>query len=168
MISWTYPFCLGHKQGRVCCKQAEKLFRYEYIGLHRCLHYVGNYVISIPIICIKINFVALTLWAPSITNMLWHSFSSSIGNNCLFYKSYKTWKFVDNPVMLKEKIYSILHHMTNTHVFEENCQHKKCEHLPLSVDEERSRPWLSTNSKVGQVWYLKWFWKFYYLGNQES
>ena len=50
--------------------------------------------------------------------------------------------------MLKEKIFSIVDHMTDNHVFEENTEHKKCEHPPLPDDGIRTRPWLKTGSKV--------------------
>ena len=55
---------------------------------------------------------------------------------------------IDNPEMLKEKIFSIVDHMTDNHIFEENSEHKKFEHPPLPDDGSRTRPWLKTGSKV--------------------
>ena len=53
--------------------------------------------------------------------------------------------------MLKEKIYSIVDHMSNHHEYEENAQHKRCEHPPLSDDQTRTRPWLRSGSKVAMT-----------------
>ena len=93
-------------------------------------------------------YLDLALWANSITNMLWWSFSSSIGISKLYecFMISLVPNHLGNPVMLKEKIYSLLGHMTNKHEFEENSLHKKCDHPPLA-----DRAWLSTNSKVGCI-----------------
>jgi len=70
----------------------------------------------------------LSQWIPSITNMLWHSFSSSVGNHQL----------------LKEKILSIPEHISNTHSFPDNTCHKACAHTPLTGT--RSKAWLRKDS----------------------
>ena len=68
----------------------------------------------------------LELWSSSITNMLWYSFGTSI----------------DNPEMIEEKIYSILGHIANEHTFEGNRFLKHCEHDPLPLDGNRTKPWV--------------------------
>ena len=71
----------------------------------------------------------LILWLPSINNMLWWSFATSIGNK----------------VMLEEKILSITKHITNQHTFLDNIEHKACGHAVLP-DDNKGKPWLHPES----------------------
>ena len=79
---------------------------------------------------------ALNDWMTSITNMMWWSFGSSVGN----------------VQMLKEKLASIASHMSNIHSFPENNEHRCCSHGPLSRDVERTKAWLDPDSSVGYFW----------------
>lgn len=72
----------------------------------------------------------LNLWSASVNNMLWWSFSSSKGD----------------PVILKEKVISILDHITNNHSFPKNSKHLKCSHGDLGPEELRTKPFISKNS----------------------
>merc|ERR1712179_153671 len=71
----------------------------------------------------------LSAWIPSITNMMWWSFSSSKGN----------------LKMLREKLDSITEHMCGVHHFPENSEHKLCAHGPV---DDRRRALLSPDSLV--------------------
>ena len=48
--------------------------------------------------------------------------------------------------MLKEKILSIVGHVTNKHSFEQNKKHMRCSHGVLSPDVVRTRPFLHEQS----------------------
>ena len=48
--------------------------------------------------------------------------------------------------MLREKILSILSHITNSHKFEENLKHKECSHPELCPAEERTKPFIQPDS----------------------
>ena len=48
--------------------------------------------------------------------------------------------------MLEEKILSILGHLSNQHSFPENSYHKKCTHGDLGPEEQRTRPFIASNS----------------------
>ena len=77
-----------------------------------------------------VSCAGLEAWIPSITNMIWWSFSSSIGNLTL----------------LQEKLDSIPDHVSNKHEFLENKEHRCCAHDPLPPNEERCKAWLLKNS----------------------
>ena len=48
--------------------------------------------------------------------------------------------------MLKEKVLSILDHITNNHSFPKNSKHLKCSHGDLGPEELRTKPFISKNS----------------------
>ena len=48
--------------------------------------------------------------------------------------------------MLKEKILSIVGHVTNKHSFEQNKKHIRCSHGDLSPEDVRTRPFLHEQS----------------------
>ena len=73
---------------------------------------------------------ALNDWMTSITNMMWWSFSSSIGN----------------VKMLKEKLGSITGHMANVHHFPENSEFRECGHADDAIGGVRTKAWLNPNS----------------------
>ena len=54
--------------------------------------------------------------------------------------------FAGDPEMLKEKVLSILDHITNNHSFPQNSKHLKCSHGDLGPEELRTRPFISKNS----------------------
>ena len=54
--------------------------------------------------------------------------------------------FSGNHQLLREKILSIPEHLSNTHTFDDNEEHKKCSHPPLTG--QRSKKWLSKDSLV--------------------
>lgn len=76
----------------------------------------------------------INLWSASINNMLWWSFSSSKGD----------------PVMLKEKVLSILDHVTNQHSFPTNTKHLKCAHEDLGLEQQRTKPFLKKSSPAAK------------------
>ena len=61
-------------------------------------------------------------------------------------KQYLQYLYAGDPVMLKEKVLSILGHITNQHSFPENTMHLKCVHDDLGPDELRTKPFVSKNS----------------------
>ena len=88
----------------------------------------------------------LVAWVPSITNMLWNSFSTSVG--MMIEKSIGLILILaGNHQLLKEKILSIESHITNIHTFPNNTQHKACGHLHLP-EEGRDKAWLKPDSLV--------------------
>ena len=48
--------------------------------------------------------------------------------------------------MLKEKVLSILDHVTNQHSFPQNNKHLKCSHEDLGPEELRTKPFINKNS----------------------
>ena len=91
--------------------------------------------------------IGLSPWIPSISNMLWYSFSSSIGKSFVYnIVNGNIDPLAGNHKLLKEKILSIPDHISNTHVFPSNTDHKACNHPPLTGD--RSKAWLSKDSMV--------------------
>ena len=88
----------------------------------------------------------LRAWMPSISNMLWWAFSTSVGMfqkkvlGCLQYLLY----YLGDLVGLTEKILSITSHISNNHTFPGNVSHKKCSHGDLPGD--RDKEWIKPGS----------------------
>lgn len=91
-------------------------------------HYIKSILKDLWAACKLKTCKDLIPWIPSITNMLWYSFSSSIGN----------------LTKLQEMILSIPDHISNVHKFGDNKIHKACEHPDLS-SENRTKLWLFEN-----------------------
>ena len=105
----------------------------------------------------------LVEWIPSITNMMWWSFSSSIGRKALKILRERirpnpiimiaiviiqSFASLGNVDMLKEKLASITDHLADIHDFPDNSYHKECCHGLL--DGERSKEWLEPDGLVIQ------------------
>ena len=104
------------------------------------------------------NCLGLTEWVPSITNMLWYSFSSSVGNKTkkrikssqhypLVKIQLQCQKILGNHQLLREKILSIPDHISNQHSFPLNTEHMKCQH-PEYAEGTHSKAWLLPDSLV--------------------
>jgi hypothetical protein len=52
--------------------------------------------------------------------------------------------------MLKEKVLSILDHVTNQHSFPTNTKHLKCAHEDLGPEQQRTKPFLKKNSAAAK------------------
>ena len=87
-------------------------------------HFIKNILKDLWKACKLKTCKDLVPWIPSITNMLWWSFATSI----------------DNHDLLKEKIESIPEHITNNHSFHKNKEHKACQHPPITG--KRKKKWL--------------------------
>ena len=72
----------------------------------------------------------LAPWIPSIVNHLWWS-AESCGND---------------PEVLKEKWFSFIHHVTNTHEWPGHRHFHKCEHNRLSTYQQQKKKWLKPGS----------------------
>ena len=90
----------------------------------------------------------LVLWKESITNMMWWSFAESCKSD---FNLFQTSHIVSYPEGseedLKEKILSIPHHCSDSHLFPNNKHHTACAHGDL-CEEDRQKPWLEEGSKV--------------------
>ncbi|CAI6376865.1 unnamed protein product [Macrosiphum euphorbiae] len=71
------------------------------------------------------------LWKTSISNHLWWSAQTCHGDGDLLVK----------------KFTSILKHISNIHEWVEDGELIKCEHAPLSNDEQRNKLWINQNSE---------------------
>lgn len=65
-------------------------------------------------------------WIKSVINHIWWCCASCEGN----------------PTILKEKWFSLLHHVSNRHHWEGNTYYKKCAHAKRSEDDIRIKKWL--------------------------
>ena len=88
----------------------------------------------------------LSAWIPSITNMMWWSFSSSKGLSKSKKNIILKVLYTGNVKMLKEKLDSVTEHIAGVHHFPENSEHIECSHAP--VDDTR-RALLNPDSMVG-------------------
>ena len=93
----------------------------------------------------------LVEWLPSIRNQLWAAFSTSceckeLNMRALSYFLQKVIVCLRDlggcVVLLREKILSIVAHLTNTHEFPGNEKYTRCPH------GEIDRDWLEKGSKV--------------------
>ena len=99
----------------------------------------------------------LSRWIPSITNNLWHAFSTSSRINFkLNYEQLFNVYLQGDEETLREKVLSISKHVTNRHTFPSNNKHKSCAHGDLGPEENR-KPWLKDDSKVRVFGFSKQF-----------
>ena len=69
--------------------------------------------------------------------------------------------------MLREKLGSIPEHLSNSHVFPDNTEHKKCCHG--LVDGERDKAWMAPDSLVNNFVLIFWLkCEHFYLGHYQS
>lgn len=72
----------------------------------------------------------LAPWIPSIVNHLWWCAESCN----------------KDPEVLREKWLSVMHHVTNRHSWPGNRHFHKCDHPPLSPEQQRKKKWLKPGS----------------------
>ena len=94
-------------------------------------HYIKSILKDLWAACKLKTCQDLAPWIPSITNMLWYSFSSSIGN----------------LTKLQEMILSIPDHICNVHSFGDNKIHKACDRGRQNCKEFFLFPRYSSHAK---------------------
>lgn len=83
----------------------------------------------------KSKLSELLVWIPAIINHLWYCVATCDGD----------------PLLLKEKWISIMHHITNRHIWHTGEKFHCCEHQPYSREQAKSRPWLKKSSQAFQT-----------------